>query len=72
MLPGSTLSGGEWIYPNRQPVKCNNNSNSDPLHCSISNNPPNITVYRSSDTQPFYEISIKGSQIIGGEEVQQH
>ena len=54
VLPSSTLSGGEWVYPNGQPVNCNNNNNSDPLHCIESNNPANITVYRP-DGQDFFE-----------------
>ena len=45
-LPNSTLSGGEWIYPNGQSVNCNSNNNNDPLHCIESNNPANITVYK--------------------------
>ena len=65
-LPNSTLSGGEWVYPNGQPVNCNSNSDSDPLHCIVSNNPASITVYRTSGTQNFYEVSISGSQSIGG------
>ena len=53
VLPNSILSGGEWIYPNGQPVNCNTTSNSDPLRC-IESNPANITVYRP-DEQEFIE-----------------
>ena len=67
VLPNSTLSGGEWVYPNGQPVNCNSNNDSDPLHCTISNNPTSITVYRPSGNQQFYEVSISGSQSIGGD-----
>ena len=67
VLPNSTLSGGEWVYPNGQPVNCNSNSDSDPLRCIESNNPANITVYRPSGNQQFYEVSISGSQSIGGD-----
>ena len=59
-LPNSTLSGGEWVYPNGQPVNCNSNSNSDPLRCTISNNPTSIAVNRPSGNQQFYEVSIGG------------
>ena len=66
VLPNSNLSGGEWVNPNGQPVNCNNNSDSDPLRCIVSNNPANITVYRPNGQQ-FYEVSISGSQSIGGD-----
>ena len=66
VLPNSTLSGGEWVYPNGQPVNCNSNSNSEPIRCIVSNNPANITVYRPDENQQFYEVSISGSQSIGG------
>ena len=33
VLPDSTLSRGVWVYPNGQPVNCNNNNNNDPLCC---------------------------------------
>ena len=46
VLPNYVSSGGEWVYPNGQPVNCNSNNNNDPLHCIESNNPANITVYR--------------------------
>ena len=48
ILPNSNLSGGQWINPSGQPVNCNNNNINDPLHCIVSNNPANITVYRPS------------------------
>ena len=67
VLPDSTLSEGEWVNPNGQPVNCNSNSDSDPLRCIFSNNPANITVYRLIGTQNFYEVSISGSQSIGGD-----
>ena len=67
VLPNSILSGGEWVYPNGQPVNCNSNSDSDPLRCIVSNNPANITVYRTNG-QDFYEVSVSGSQSIGGNE----
>ena len=60
VLPNSTLSGGEWIYPNGQSVNCNSNSDSDPLRCIVSNNSANITVYRPSGNQQLYEVSISG------------
>ena len=60
VLPDSTLSGGEWIYPNGQPVNCNSNNNNDPLRCIESNNPANITVDRH-DWQNFNEYSIGGN-----------
>ena len=65
VLPNSTLSGGEWIYPNGQPVKCNRNNNNDPLRCIESNNPANITVYRP-DGQLFYENNTYNNGNIGG------
>ena len=49
VLPNYVLSGGEWVYPNGQPVNCNNNNNNDPLHCIESNNTANITVYRPGE-----------------------
>ena len=54
VLPDSTLSGGEWIYPNGQHVNCNNSNNGDPLRCIESNSSANITVYRPNG-QLFYE-----------------
>ena len=67
VLPDSTLSGGQWIYPNGQPVNCNSNNNGDPLRCIESNNPANITVYRP-DGQDFYEVAFNEDSInnIGG------
>ena len=64
VLPDSTLSGGEWVYPNEQPVNCNSNSNNDPIRCIESNNPANITVYRPGppNEQPFYESQIGGNE----------
>ena len=55
VLPNSTLSGGEWVNPDGQPVNCNNNNINDPLHCIVSNNPANITVYRPKE-QKFHEF----------------
>ena len=49
LLPTTNLSVGEWVYPNGQPVNCNSNSDSDPLHCIVSINPAN-TVYRTIGT----------------------
>ena len=46
VLPDSTLSGGEWSRSNGGPVDCNNNTNSDPLRCIITDTPANITLYR--------------------------
>ena len=48
VLPNSTLSRGEWINPYGQPVNCNTNNVNNPLHCIVSNNSANITVYRPS------------------------
>ena len=56
VLPNSTLSGGELVYPNGQSVNCNSNNYNDPLRCIESNNPANITVFRP-DGQGFYESS---------------
>ena len=61
VLPDSTLSGGEWVNPNGQPVNCNSNNNNDPLRCIKSNNPANITVYRP-DGQDFHESLIGGNE----------
>ena len=61
VLPNSNLSGGEWVYPNGQPVNCNINNNNDPLRCIKSNNPANITVYRPSG-QDFHESQIGGNE----------
>ena len=69
VLPNSTLSGGQWIYPSGQPVNCNSNNNSDPLRCIESNNPANITVYRPGppNEQAFYEnANIYSTDNIGG------
>ena len=66
VLPDSTLSGGQWVYPNGQPVNCNSNNNNDPLRCIESNNPANITVYRP-DGQDFHESASKfNTDNIGG------
>ena len=70
VLPNSNLSGGEWVYPNLQPVNCNSNNNSDPLHCIESNNPANITVYRPAG-QAFYEyfaVTLESTDNIVGNE----
>ena len=49
VLLNSTLSGGEWINPNGQPVNCNTNNVNDPIRCVVSSNPANITVYNLVD-----------------------
>ena len=41
-LPNTTLSGGEWVNPNGNPLNCNTN----PLHCNKTNNPASINLYR--------------------------
>ena len=61
VLPDSTLSGGQWVYSNGQPVNCNINNNNDPLRCIESNNPGNITVYRP-DGQGFHESRLGGNK----------
>ena len=61
VLPDSTLSGGQWVYPNGQPVNCNINNNNDPLRCIESNDPANITVYRPNG-QGFHESQIGGNK----------
>ena len=55
VLPDSTLSGGEWVYPNGQPVNCNSKNNGDPLCCIESNDPASISVYNRPDGQGFCE-----------------
>ena len=55
------------ILMDNQSVNCNSNSDSDPLSCIVSNNSANITVYRPSGNQQLYEVSISGSQSIGGD-----
>ena len=57
VLPNSTLSGGEWVYPNGQPVNCNNSTRNNPLRCIKSNTLSNITVYRP-DGDNFHESDL--------------
>ena len=61
VLPNSTLSGGEWVYPNGQPVNCNNSTRKNPLCCIKSNIPSNITVYRPNGDN-FYESDFGGNE----------
>ena len=61
VLPNSTLSGGEWVNPNGQPVNCSNSNNNDPLLCDVSNTPANITVYRPNANN-FYESDFGGNE----------
>ena len=61
MLPKSTLSEGEWVYPNGQHVNCNNSTNNNHLRCIKSNIPSNITGYRP-DGDNFYESDFGGNK----------
>ena len=57
VLPNSTLSGGEWVNPNGQPVNCGSSTNNNPLRCIKSNTPSNITVYRpNGDMNPILVV----------------
>ena len=53
VLPSSTLSGGQLINPNGQPVNCNSNNNN--LNCDTADNPASISLYRPNGGQDFYE-----------------
>ena len=55
VLPSSTLSGGQWINPNGQPVTCDINNNNVVLKCDTTDNPASISLYRPKDGQGFYE-----------------
>ena len=55
VLPNSTLSRGQWINPNGQPVNCNTNNKTDPLRCIVSNSPASISLYKPSG-QEFREF----------------
>ena len=55
VLPSSTLSGGQWINPNGQPVNCDINNNNVVLKCDTTDNPANISLYRPNGGQNFYE-----------------
>ena len=46
VLPGFTLSGGEWSRSNGEPVDCTSITASDPLSCIINDTPANITLYK--------------------------
>ena len=59
VLPDSTLSGGEWVNPNGQPVNCGYSNRTNPLRCDISNTPSNITVYRPA-ADNFHESDFGG------------
>ena len=59
--PNSTLSGGEWVNPNGQPVNCTNSINNDPLLCDVFNIPANITVYRPA-ADNFHESDFGGNE----------
>ena len=52
VLPSSTLSGGEWSRSNGGPVDCNNNNDTDPLRCNMTNTtttPATLSLYRPSE-----------------------
>ena len=49
VLPGFTLSGGEWSRSNGGPVDCTSNTDSDPLRCITTNTPANLTLYRPNE-----------------------
>ena len=61
VLSNSTLSGGEWVNPNGQPVNCTNSINNDPLLCDVSNTPSNITIYRPG-ADNFHESDFGGNK----------
>ena len=50
-LPNTTLSGGEWVDPNGNPLSCNTN----PLHCDKTTNPASISLYRPNGGITFNE-----------------
>ena len=50
-LPNTTLSGGEWVDPNGNPVSCN----TSPLHCDKITNPTSISLYRPNGGITFIE-----------------
>ena len=45
VLPNFTLSGGQWLDPNGQPVNCDINNNNVLLKCDRTNNPATIYTY---------------------------
>ena len=50
-LPNTTLSGGEWVDPNGNPLS----SNTNPLHCNKTINPASISLYRPNGGITFVE-----------------
>ena len=56
VLPSSTLSGGQWINPNGQPVNCNSNNNNVVLKCDTTDNPASISLYRPNGGITFNEL----------------
>ena len=50
-LPNTTLSGGEWVDPNGNPLSCNTN----PLHCNKTTDPASISLYRPNGGTTFTE-----------------
>ena len=55
VLPNSTLSGGQWINPNGQPVNCDINNNNVLLKCDTTANPASISLYRPNGCIIFIE-----------------
>ena len=50
-LPNTTLSGGEWVDPNGNPLSCN----TIPLYCDKTTNPASISLYRPNGGITFNE-----------------
>ena len=46
VLPGSTLSGGEWYRSEGGHVNCTRSISSDPLLCITTDTPANLTLYK--------------------------
>ena len=61
VLPNSTLSEGEWVNPNGQPVDCSYSNRTNPLLCDVSNTSANITIYRPG-ADNFHESDFGGNE----------
>ena len=51
-LPNTTLSVGEWVDPNGNPLSCN----TVPLYCDKTTNPASISLYRPNGSITFDEV----------------
>ena len=61
VLPGSTLSGGEWSRSNGRPVNCTSITASDPLSCITTVTPANINPIMNIN---FHHLMINYTSVV--------